>query len=229
MTVALTLAAVCGVVGFGVATAALIPPEHRQAAETRRGDLQGLVRTRQADIEDLTAHAAEVRTAIEEALSATGPAEPDPNRALAGGTALRGDGVVVVLDDAAEIPDDPAVAAAHRIVDRDILDVVNALFASGADAVAVNGSRVVATTPIRNAGRVVTVNFRPLSPPFEIIAIGARAGALESTSAWLQLRDWAGLFNLGVTARTARDLEVPAFEGRLRTQAAVPVFSTGGG
>ena len=67
------------------------------------------------------------------------------------------------------------VAVLH---DRDIRAVVNQLWAAGAEAVAVNGLRLTATSFIRFAGESVLVDFQPINPPYTIEAIGDRDGLL---------------------------------------------------
>jgi uncharacterized protein YlxW (UPF0749 family) len=49
---------------------------------------------------------------------------------------------------------------------------VNALWAAGAEAVSINGQRLGPTTAIRFAGEAVLVDFRPVTNPYEISAIG---------------------------------------------------------
>ena len=56
--------------------------------------------------------------------------------------------------------------------DRDLQDVVNALWLAGAEAISVNDQRLAAQTAIRSAGEAILVDFRPLSPPYVLRAIG---------------------------------------------------------
>lgn len=86
----------------------------------------------------------------------------------AGTEALSGAGLTVVVDDA---PDAEA-GSLNRVLDRDIQDIVNALWQMGADGVSVNGQRVIQTTAIRGAGEAILVNYRPLERPYEISAVG---------------------------------------------------------
>lgn len=95
-----------------------------------------------------------------------------------GAVAVTGPGMRITLDDAADAqlvepgageggqPDQGAVLA------RDVQQVVNALWAAGAEAVAVNGHRLMPTTAIRFAGRAIIVGFRPLTRPYLITAVG---------------------------------------------------------
>jgi Bacterial protein of unknown function (DUF881) len=55
---------------------------------------------------------------------------------------------------------------------------VNQLWAAGAEAIAVNGLRLTATSFIRFAGESVLVDFQPISAPYSIEAIGNSNGLL---------------------------------------------------
>lgn len=91
-------------------------------------------------------------------------------RLAAGGTAVRGPGVRVRLDDA---PD--ATSSREQVQAPDLQRLVNALWVVGAEAVSVNGQRVTSLTSIRDAAGSPTVNFRSLRAPYVVSAIGDRA------------------------------------------------------
>jgi uncharacterized protein YlxW (UPF0749 family) len=98
-------------------------------------------------------------------------------------TAVRGPGLVVRLDDAPQdaLPADPlrgGTVPEGRVRDQDLQDVVNGLWAAGAEAVAVNRQRLTTLSAIRSAGESVLVDLRPLSPPYTVEAVGDPA-ALE--------------------------------------------------
>ena len=88
-----------------------------------------------------------------------------------GQMAVSGPAVQVSLDDAATPPPgtDPSV---DRVLDRDLQSVVNGLWAAGAEAVAVNGQRLTALSAIRSAGDAILVDYRPLTRPYVVEAIG---------------------------------------------------------
>ena len=73
-----------------------------------------------------------------------------------------------------------------RVLDRDLQLVVNGLWAAGAEAIAVNGQRLSALSAIRGAGDAILVDFRPLSPPYSVLAVGdptaLRAGLLDGSA-----------------------------------------------
>ena len=60
----------------------------------------------------------------------------------------------------------------NLIHEHDLASVVNELKASGAEAIAVNGQRIVGSSSIRCVGPVIHVNNVPAAPPYIIQAIG---------------------------------------------------------
>ena len=82
----------------------------------------------------------------------------------AGLVAVTGPGVVVELTDGPPTDHAGGVDLA-RVLDRDLQVVVNGLFASGAEAVSVNGERITALSAIRGAGGAVLVELStPVTP-----------------------------------------------------------------
>jgi uncharacterized protein YlxW (UPF0749 family) len=135
---------------------------------------------------------------------------------VTGTRSVSGPGVVVEIDDAEG--GNPSGAQAS-VLDLDVQQVVNGLWAAGAEAVAVNGQRVTALTAIRSANDVILVNFRPLTPPYEVSAIGdARtlgSRFLEgSGGAWLLAASSTAGIQFDV--RTEQSLTLPAASAALR-------------
>lgn len=89
-------------------------------------------------------------------------------KALAGLTKLNGPGVIVKLDDSTSgnISEDSIAHAA------DLRDILNLLWSSGAEAISINGQRIVTNTAIDCIVNTVLVNNVRLSTPFQIEAIG---------------------------------------------------------
>lgn len=84
-----------------------------------------------------------------------------------GAVPVVGPGLIVVADDAS------SGAQNHQVVyDTDLTQLVNGLWEAGAEAIAINGHRITALTPIRSAGSAITVDYVSLSPPYRIEAIG---------------------------------------------------------
>jgi len=90
-----------------------------------------------------------------------------------GSSAVEGPGLIVSLADRPG-PADPEATGVDqgKVLSRDVFIVVNGLWQSGAEAISINGQRLTVRSPIRFAGAAILVNFRPISPPYEISAIG---------------------------------------------------------
>ena len=100
-------------------------------------------------------------------------AELEDSRLAAGLIPLRGTGVVFQLEDSLE----PAGAVENEldylVTARDLRTMVEELWLAGAEAIAINGERVVPTTSIIDIGGVILANSAYLSPPYQISAIGS--------------------------------------------------------
>jgi uncharacterized protein YlxW (UPF0749 family) len=138
-------------------------------------------------------------------------------RITAGMVALRGSGVTVTLDDstARSIPEneDPANYILHEY---DLRDVLNALWIAGAEAISVNGERIVSNTSLYCVGTTILCNATRLSPPYEIHAIGdpqSMSAALYGSSQMEKLNQRAQIYDLPITIRESTDVFVPAYNG----------------
>lgn len=230
----LTLTLVLAILGFLVSTAVITGRAEREQAAPRKAELVRLIDDRRSLVDDLDQAVEQLRDDL-----ATAQERASRNDALdresarvaellaeqAGTVALRGRGLAVHLAPSKREPPSPQEAGAYQIHDGDLQLVVNALFAAGADAVAINDSRLVATTPIRSAGGTIVVNFRPLSPPYTVEAIGADHRQFENSEIARRFRRWTKLFGLGFEVTEERRLEVPAYTGRVAISAATPAPS----
>jgi uncharacterized protein YlxW (UPF0749 family) len=132
---------------------------------------------------DLEALRADVTAARDAALAATAVGQRALDRLedaeLAAGTLpVSGPGLLVTLADAGpDADEDPVGGTAEadpqgQVRDGDLQLVVNALWAAGAEAVSINGQRLGPTTAIRFAGEAVLVDFRPVTNPYLVSAVG---------------------------------------------------------
>jgi uncharacterized protein YlxW (UPF0749 family) len=195
-----------------------------QSMELQRDELQNRLAELRSDLARL-----EREAAADSGVSKSFSAELDRVRQAAGLSAVTGPGVEVVLGDGSEVapgadPND------YLIHDTDIAAVVNALFVGGAEAVEVNGERLVATTPIRCAGTTVLVNAARLGSPYVIRAIGdpgeLERAVLEDEAASLLFDVYTSQYGLQVSMTRSSALEVAAYRGSLRPQYSRPA---GGG
>ena len=140
----------------------------------------------------------------------------DEVAAAVGAGAVEGPGVRVTVDDAASGTDE------GTILDTDLQLLVNGLWQAGAEAVAINGQRLTTLTAIRTAGQAITVNFRSLSPPYVVNAIGdpdVLPANLLDTVAGQTFTDLAANFGIGFGVEARDDLQLPAGSGVVLRQA----------
>ena len=140
---------------------------------------------------------------------------------------MQGPGVVVTLTDSKKrLPQNMSLGMTppNIIHDTDINQVVNELKAAGAEAIAVNDQRLVATSSVRTAGPTLLINFVPTAPPFVIQAIGdpkTLAAAMNlpgGMGSQLKAYDPA-MFSV----REAGTLTLPAYSGRNEPRYAKPL------
>lgn len=85
---------------------------------------------------------------------------------------VNGAGVIVTISDS-DVDQNSVLDSSDLLVhDKDILKIVNELKNAGAEAISINGQRVVLTTSIVCGGNIINVNGEKIGSPFEIKAIG---------------------------------------------------------
>ncbi|GAA1259755.1 DUF881 domain-containing protein [Oryzihumus leptocrescens] len=92
-----------------------------------------------------------------------------------------GPGLTLTMDDAPANKNDQGSAVDPRtnattdqgkVIARDLQIVVNGLWAAGAEAISINGQRLTSRSAIRFAGQAILVDYRPLTRPYVITALG---------------------------------------------------------
>jgi uncharacterized protein YlxW (UPF0749 family) len=135
---------------------------------------------------------------------------------------LTGPGVEIVLDDAPPRADGTLPVSARPddlvIHQSDVQAVVNAVWAAGADGVAIMDLRLIGTSAVRCVGNVLLLQGRTYSPPFVITAI-ADADAVRSQLAVSPqvavLQQAVQAFGLSFTVRERPEVALPAYGGAL--------------
>jgi uncharacterized protein YlxW (UPF0749 family) len=147
---------------------------------------------------------------------------------------LKGPGLTMTLDDAAGT-DANANAGnrptsgfdSSRVTSADLQIVVNGLWGSGAEAIAINGHRLTSTGAIRFAGQAIIVDFRPLARPYVITALGDPAQLqrrFQPSFAGVYLSELAKQFGIRSSTAASTSLAVPG-DSSTRLDAAQPVPS----
>lgn len=191
--------------------AAPLVAEQRQQLIDQVEDANATVEDQRAQVADLqdkiAARRAELLSGDEVAQELQ--ARVDALAVRAGGTAMTGPGLTVITDDAATARAD----GLDRVLDSDLQLLVNGLWRSGAEAVAINGQRITSRSAIRSAGDAITVNYHSLSRPYTVTAIGPDEGFRQALLATPEGRFWSGLHaehQIRFDVQTTRTVEVPA-------------------
>ncbi|MGY1812374.1 DUF881 domain-containing protein [Blastococcus sp. SYSU D00820] len=178
----MVVAGVLAAVSYGEAAAGSEGRQEIRAALV--GDIDAEQDTTDALAAELEQLRADVTAAREEALANTDEGQrvlDDLAAAELAGAALpvRGPGLLVTLANAEPDADADPVGGGDAeqdprgmVRDGDLQLVVNALWSAGAEAISINGQRLGPTTAIRFAGQAVLVDFRPVTNPYLISAIG---------------------------------------------------------
>jgi uncharacterized protein YlxW (UPF0749 family) len=172
-----TLAVLAMIIGALFAVAALQTTRAAPALQSERTELINRVENAERDQDQLRGRATslsqEIATLRAAALGdddAAGALEAriDALDPVVGNVPVTGPGVLIVVDDSPAAADD----GRDRVLDIDLQVLANGLWEAGAEAVSINGHRLSSLTAIRSAGDAVTVDYRSLTRPYRVEAIG---------------------------------------------------------
>ncbi|MFF2746211.1 DUF881 domain-containing protein [Kitasatospora sp. NPDC058048] len=228
LTLGAGLALVGGVVTVGAVNAHKAEPslaKERDALIHRINDSNTSADQLQKQVQELRL---KVDSTQQQAL-ASGDGDPGGLSGAVGLGPVAGPGLKLVLEDATGTGAggnvDPRAGQGFsnsgRLRDRDLQLVVNGLWGSGAEAIAINGQRLTALSAIRAAGEAVLVDNRPLVPPYSIQAVGdgpKLLTAFEKDMAGQYLRLLQEQYGIKSTLSVQKNLTLPAAVGvTLRT------------
>ena len=92
---------------------------------------------------------------------------------LLGLTELKGKGVIVTLDDNKTVGLETNNITGYLVHDGDIIETINELKNAGAEAISINGLRIVDSSGIMCDGNVIRINGEKIGAPYIIKAIGS--------------------------------------------------------
>ena len=187
-----------------------------QELEASNSDSRKKIATLRAQIDELEAAAAQ-RSAATKALQD----QVADLRAHAGLTPLHGPGVEVNI--ANGVPgSDTGGDAGYLVNFKDVQDLVNLLFARGAEGIAVGGRRVTPLTAFSGSGNQVIIDQGPpITSPIKLLAVGDRLrmeAALADPSALPDIRAREVQFQLQISFSGGPDLTLPAYDSSLDTR-----------
>ncbi|ADL51503.1 DUF881 domain-containing protein [Clostridium cellulovorans] len=137
---------------------------------------------------------------------------------LNGLVALEGSGVEILMDDYVNFKDEPI--SGNNIHNTDVLAAINDLRVMGAEAISINGIRIVYNTEIYCFGADLTVNGIAICAPFKISAIGdgekmeAYLNSLASDLGYIKnLR-----INLIIDIKRKDKIFIPSFDTQFKSE-----------
>ncbi|MEV7234243.1 DUF881 domain-containing protein [Streptomyces sp. NPDC051020] len=158
---------------------------------------------------------------------------------LSGATAVKGPGVKLVVDDAKGTDqggggprETTGFTDTGRVRDRDMQRVVNGLWQSGAEAIAINGQRLTALSAIRAAGDAILVDNKPLVPPYTVLAVGdgkRLSTAFEDSADGQYLRALKDTFDIRTSMSVQDEVRLPAAPSLIVRTAEPKAADTGSG
>lgn len=128
---------------------------------------------------------------------------------------VEGPGVSVIMTNHPDI-------SFYTIKDDDLLKILNELRGAGAEAIAINDQRILATSEVRLAGNHINVNLNRLTPPYRINAIGPSDMLKSSLELRGGLSEYLSDLGIGVEVQTSDRVLVPAYSGSLSFDYAKP-------
>ena len=130
---------------------------------------------------------------------------------IIGLTKLQGQGIIIKLEDGD--PDSSVGLSDYVIHDWDLIMVVNDLSIAGAEAISINGERIVSTSAITCIGNVIKINDEKVGTPFEIKAIGSKImleGAVKMNGRYLDNLEKRGI---GVEVKQSDSITINKYDG----------------
>jgi len=224
---------VMALAGLMMTTAAINSRGHDLRPE-RDTDMATLVRSQASHNAALQKEAAGLRAQVEDlskanqtpgvtssVISSASALAPSVGVEAVSGKALR-----VTLDDAplSENPDgvDANMLVVHQ---QDIQMVVNTLWSGGAEAMTIQGQRVISTTAVKCVGNTVVLHGVAYAPPYVIEAIGdlnAMQKALDTSEAVRIYKEYVSAYQLGWSVERAGQVTMPAYTGAVAVSHATP-------
>lgn len=145
-------------------------------------------------------------------------AEITLNNNLLGKTDLMGQGIEMTLKDDPDATRESIGVfddiSDHIIHDADLRYIVNELKNAGAEAIAINGQRVVNTTAITCIGNVIKVNDEKTTSPFTIKAIGLSESlaGIDRPGSYIELLREKGIV---VTIKKSNSIQIQKYAGAI--------------
>ena len=213
----LVVAIVLGVVAFVVVAGRRSQPADPGARLPESYRLVDLIARQQAVSGQLQREASQLQRAVDDRRradagrlgQASGVEAALGSAALSAGlSAVHGPALRVTLDDSSLRTAPTGDLNDLVIHSQDVQAVVNALWHSGAEAIAANGQRLVATSAVLCVGNTLLLDGTVHSPPYAIVAIGANKSVFDEDPLVRRLRHDADVVQLGFSVERVSDATI---------------------
>ncbi len=146
------------------------------------------------------------------------------NKMNSGRESLTGPGIIISMYDNPEERGFGYDLNKDIIHDIDILNIINDLKVAGAEAISINGERVLSTSEIKCAGPTIRINERTSATPFIIKAIGDPKLLIASVNAPGTNGDiLKNVLNKGFDTTVEDSIIIPGHKGAFNFRYARPV------
>lgn len=221
----------CVLIGFLVAVVVKSRPADPESRLPGAYRLAGLIERQQRNTTTLKAEVEDLRRRVD-ALVAEGASRRGGSDALkarlgeanlsAGLVPVRGPGLRVSLDDS-NLKEAPSGNVNDLVIhSQDVQAVVNGLWRSGAEAVSINGQRLVSTSAVLCVGNTLLLNGTVHSPPYVLSAVGAAKDVFDEDPLIQRLKGDADIFGIRLNVSRVDTLEVPGYSGATTLKFARP-------
>ena len=184
----------------------------KKALDKKRQELDQLITQQESKIKEYVNNAAQTSKHLQQLQK-----DLEDTKLKAGLVPVQGPGIEIILNDRKRdsvLNDNPNLFSYFIVHDSDMLHVINELRGAGAEAIAVNGTRIVATSRISCGGPTINVGkYERFAPPFIIQAIGDPEKLLEAfrkeNSIYHDLIAWGLEFQI----KKLNSIEIPRYFG----------------
>ena len=225
------LVVACGVLGFLLVTALGAEPASLEQRLPSRYRLADLIERQRSDNEELSEEVAALRAemdALRRRAEGTGTAAAVRETTLAqaglaaGVVPMSGPALRVTLADSTGERGPGTNVNDLVIHSQDVQAVVNGLWRSGAEAIGINGQRLVSTSAVLCVGNTLLLNGTVYSPPYVVTAIGASRDRFDADPLIKRLREDAQTYGLRFGVERVDNAEVPGYAGTIGLRYAQP-------
>lgn len=124
---------------------------------------------------------------------------------------VTGSGIELVLDKPDNTEDIQMPPELMVIQDEYLYSALNELWGAGAEAISINGQRIIATTEIRQAGSFININLKRVVPPYQILAIGNPEELMKNLEITGGLKETLTDLGIKVSLEKHEELTLPAY------------------